>query len=155
MQGGETVIPAPQTQTILSRYQREQATIQAYAEGTDSAQRGLAMVGEQGPEIVTVLPQAMGMMAAWQKNKAKTRPDRYQAERMGRIMDSVRNYDAGGQEGGQGAGTPVQIVINISGSPAPETVDRLEEFIYSDRFSARVNDVVAQAQRDRARRAYR
>lgn len=155
MQGGETVIPAPQTQTILSRYQREQATIQAYAEGTDSAQRGLAMVGEQGPEIVTVLPQAMGMMAAWQKNKAKTRPDRYQAERMGRIMDSVRNYDTQEPEDGQGTGAPVQFVINIYGSPPPETVDRLEDFIYSDSFSERVNEVVGQAQRDAARRAYR
>lgn len=155
MQGGETVIPAPQTQTILSRYQREQATIQAYAEGTDSAQRGLAMVGEQGPEIVTVLPQAMGMMAAWQKNKAKTRPDRYQAERMGRIMDSVRNYDTQEPEDGQGTGAPVQFVINIYGNPSPETVDRLEDFLYSDGFSERVNEVVGQAQRDAARRAYR
>lgn len=152
MQGGETVLTATETASVLRGREHE---IQAYADGTRNAREGLALVGEEGPEIVTILPQAMKMMAAWQKDSARSRPDRFQAERMGRIIDSVRNYDAGGQEGGQGAGTPVQIVINISGSPAPETVDRLEDFIYSDRFSARVNDVVAQAQRDRARRAYR
>ena len=152
MQGGETVLTATETASALRGREHE---IQAYADGTRNAREGLALVGEEGPEIVTILPQAMKMMAAWQKDSARSRPDRFQAERMGRIIDSVRNYDAGGQEGGQGAGAPVQFVINIYGSPPPETVDRLEEFIYSDRFSARVNDVVAQAQRDRARRAYR
>ena len=74
---------------------------------------------------------------------------------MGRIMDSVRNYDTQEPEDGQGTGAPVQFVINIYGSPPPETVDRLEDFIYSDSFSERVNEVVGQAQRDAARRAYR
>ena len=152
MQGGETVLTATETASVLRGREHE---IRAYADGTRNAREGLALVGEEGPEIVTILPQAMKMMAAWQKDSARSRPDRFQAERMGRIIDSVRNYDAGGQEGGQGTGAPVQFVINIYGSPPPETVDRLEEFIYSDRFSARVNDVVAQAQRDRARRAYR
>ena len=41
MQGGETVVPAGQTQTILSQHQKELETINAYASGTDNAERGL------------------------------------------------------------------------------------------------------------------
>ena len=161
--------------------------IPAYAEGTRNAQRGAALVGENGPElvymqggetvlpapetaraltaaaaeaqditqVVTILPQAVEAMAAYRQATQRTETERIQAERMDRIIESVRNYESREVRAEEPAPAPVQIVINISGNPSPETVDRLEELVYSDAFAQRVEEVMEQAQRDTARRAYR
>lgn len=200
MQGGETVIPAGQTQTILSQHQKELETINAYASGTDNAERGLALVGEHGPELmymqggetvipaadtmrtlqanqltpgsaeavepgisqaVIMLPQAMEAMTAYYRATERTKAEAIRAERMDRIMESIRNYDlrgSGSQDGASGSdGTPVVVNFNvtINGTASNDVLSQLRAFAASEEFRGNVRDAVQEAERDRMRRAYR
>ena len=113
-----------------------------------------AMDGSGLTEAVVLAPQLIAAMAAYRQAMTRTEAEQIQADRMDRIITAIRDY-RGGDDDNRPSPAPIQITFQIQGNPAPETVDRLEDFIYSDSFSERVNEVVGQAQRDAARRAYR
>ena len=144
-QGGETVMPAPETMR----------TLQTVAQMPEMAKPSQIPASAEITQVVTVLPQLVETMMAYRQATTRTETERIQAERMDRIIERVKSYESG--DSGDQSETPVNISITfqISGNPAPETVDRLEAFAYSDEFAERVNEVVAQARRDTARRVYR
>ena len=107
-----------------------------YASGTDNAAPGLALVGEEGPELVyfnggeKVMDAAK--TAAYQSNAAPA---------VSAMLSATG-----------GSFPSVQVVFQISGNATPETVQALQE--YGDEFAARVLEVLEDAGADAQRRAY-
>ena len=107
-----------------------------YASGTDNAAPGLALVGEDGPELVYFNGGEKVMDAA------KTAAFQSNAVPAVSAMLSATG----------GSSPSVQVVFQISGNATPETVQALQE--YGDEFAARVLEVLEDAGVDAQRRAY-
>lgn len=110
--------------------------IPGYASGTQRAAPGLALVGEQGPELVYFGGGEQVMTAA------------ETAALQARLSVS------GGEEALPGAGGSVhlggvQVVFQITGAPAPAVVEELRA--YGDDFALRVLEVLENAQIDAKR----
>ena len=110
--------------------------IPGYASGTQRAAPGLALVGEQGPELVYFGGGEQVMTAA------------ETAALQARLSIS------GGEEALPGTGGSVhlggvQVVFQITGAPAPEVVEELRA--YGDDFALRVLEVLENAQIDAKR----
>ena len=110
--------------------------IPGYASGTQRAAPGLALVGEQGPELVYFGGGEQVMTAA------------ETAALQARLSVS------GGEEALPGTGGSVhlggvQVVFQITGAPAPEVVEDLRA--YGDDFALRVLEVLENAQIDAKR----
>ncbi|WP_297199839.1 phage tail tape measure protein [uncultured Flavonifractor sp.] len=110
--------------------------IPGYASGTQRAAPGLALVGEQGPELVYFGGGEQVMTAA------------ETAALQARLSIS------GGEEALPGTGGSVhlggvQVVFQITGAPAPEVVEDLRA--YGDDFALRVLEVLENAQIDAKR----
>lgn len=110
--------------------------IPGYASGTQRAAPGLALVGEQGPELVYFGGGEQVMTAA------------ETAALQARLSIS------GGEEALPGTGGSVhlggvQVVFQITGAPAPEVVEELRA--YGDDFALRVLEVLETAQIDAKR----
>lgn len=111
-------------------------SVPMYAGGTDNAAPGLALVGEEGPELVyfgggeKVMDAAK--TAAFQSNAAPA---------VSAMLSATG-----------GSSPSVQVVFQISGNATPETVQALQE--YGDEFAARVLEVLEDAGVDAQRRAY-
>ena len=112
------------------------SSVPMYASGTDNAAPGLALVGEDGPELVyfnggeKVMDAAK--TAAFQSNTAPA---------VSAMLSATG-----------GSSPSVQVVFQISGNATPETVQALQE--YGDEFAARVLEVLEDAGADAQRRAY-
>ena len=130
----------------------------AYAGGTKSAERGFAMVGEHGPElvyfgggeqvftaeetasmqhgfgsdmqIVTIAPALMQALSAYGSNAVYA--------------------DMGGRSG---SSAPVSVVFQIEGNASAETLDQLRT--YGEEFAAKVREVIEDVQAENDRRVYR
>lgn len=130
----------------------------AYAGGTKSADRGFAMVGEHGPElvyfgggeqvftaeetasmqhgfgsdmqIVTIAPALMQALSAYGSNAVYA--------------------DMGGRSG---SSAPVSVVFQIEGNASAETLDQLRA--YGEEFAAKVREVIEDVQAENDRRVYR
>ncbi len=106
-----------------------------YASGTQNAEPGFAMVGENGPELVFFRGGEQVMNAAETARQRET------------LSSELATAAAPG-----GSSPSIQVVFQISGNATPETVDALQG--YGDEFAARVLEVVENANMDTARRAY-
>ena len=112
------------------------SSVPMYASGTDNAAPGLALVGEDGPELVYFNGGEKVMDAA------KTAAFQSNAAPAVSAMLSATG----------GSSPSVQVVFQISGNATPETVQVLQE--YGDEFAARVLEVLEDAGVDAQRRAY-
>ena len=112
------------------------SSVPMYASGTDNAAPGLALVGEDGPELVYFNGGEKVMDAA------KTAAFQSNAAPAVSAMLSATG----------GSSPSVQVVFQISGNATPETVQALQE--YGDEFAARVLEVLEDAGADAQRRAY-
>ncbi len=104
-----------------------------YATGTENAAPGLALVGENGPELVFFRG----------------------GERVLNASETARRAEAVSAEPAAAPGgfsPSIQVIFQISGSATSETVDALQS--YGDEFAARVLEVMENAGMDAARRAY-
>lgn len=104
-------------------------------------------------EAVMIPPQLVEAMAAYKLIATRSDAEQIQADRIDRIMSAVREY-RGGASDERPAAPSIQITFQIQGSPGPETIDRLEDFVNSDAFAERVRDVIERANSDTARRRY-
>ena len=102
-----------------------------YASGTDYAAEGLALVGENGPELV--------MMRG--------------GERVLNAQETAAIYHPGAGDGG-GYTVSFSPVYTINGSMAPE---ELEEVLreHDENLKAQLEELLEEIAADRARRAYR
>lgn len=111
-------------------------TVPMYASGTQSAAPGLALVGERGPELV-YFGGGEKVLNATQTAALQTSA----APAVSAMLSAT------------GGTTPsVQVVFQISGNAAPETVQALQE--YGDDFASRVLEVLEDANVDARRRSY-
>lgn len=110
-------------------------TLPGYATGTQDAEPGFALVGENGPELVFFEGGEQVMNAAETAAMQKHSP-------------LTASY-AGGYGGEP---VVVQIYFQFEGNAAPETVAQLRE--YGDEFEARVRRVMEDYAMESARRRY-
>ena len=124
------------------------ATLRAYAGGTDSARRGVALVGEEGPELM-YLRGGEEIVPADKTREMLNRlvADRERAE-SSRVIDFPRISEAVGG----GSGGDIHIEINVAGDATPETVRRLED--YSADLERRIRKVIREENTDARRRAF-
>lgn len=99
--------------------------IPGFAEGTPSAPPGLAVVGEDGPELVSFRGGEQVIPAD-------------PTDRLLRAMD--------------GGGSPVSVSVTFNVTGAGDAADTLEQ--YGETFAERVRAAVAEAMEDQRRRAY-
>ena len=99
--------------------------IPGFAEGTPSAPPGLAIVGEEGPELVSFRGGEQVIPAD-------------PTDRLLRAMD--------------GGGSPVSVSVTFNVTGAGDAADTLEQ--YGETFAERVRAAVAEAMEDSRRRAY-
>ena len=119
----------------------------------DAAQAGLTAMAPELTEAVVISPQLMQIMAAYKQATSRTEAEHIRAEQMDRIIAAIRDYRSRDSDS-RPAPTTINISININGEASPETIDRLEEFVYSQAFEDRVTDVMKEAQKDAEWRRY-
>ncbi len=113
-------------------------SIPGYAVGTTNAERGIAVVGEDGPELVFFNGGERVLTAA--ETAAITATDVTEARYETRYSD--------------GGSSPISVEVNIhvEGNASDQTVESL--YAYGEEFSERVRSVIAEVQDDDARRRY-
>ncbi len=107
----------------------------AYASGTQSAEPGFALVGEEGPELVW-FNGGEKVMDAGQTASMRAQPA------LSALVAPVTGSESGSP-------VSIQVSFNIQGNATPETVASLQEF--GDDFAQRVQDVVSGMLADRER----
>ncbi len=113
-----------------------------YASGTNYAASGLAVVGENGPELVNF-------------NGGEQVYTAHETERIlrGMVAAPSREPELLSLDLGYGGYTqPIQVVIQVNGDVSPETVDSLHKF--GDDFAEKVRAVINEDRVNSARRAY-
>lgn len=125
-----------------------------YATGTESAERGFALVGEEGPELVFFNGGEQVLTA---RETAELRDSGFEAvafaPQLMAAMGAVESAVGAVPASSGGGNTTVQITFEIGGDVTSEAVDRLED--YGDDFAQRVLEVVESAQEDARRGSYR
>lgn len=115
----------------------DNATVKAYASGTDSARRGWSLVGENGPELM------------WMAGGERVLP----TEQTRRILDTAAGRQAIEEAGADGA---IDVNLNmsfaVSDNATPETVRALRD--YGDDIEARVERVLRRMGREVKRRSF-
>lgn len=137
-----------------SRYAR--AVPYAYATGTQSAERGFALVGENGPEIVYfgggeqvfTAEETAAMQHGFSGEMITFAPALIQA-----LAAHGSNAVYADMGGSGGVSSPVSVVFQIEGNVSSETVDQLRA--YGDEFAERVREVIEDVQAENGRRVYR
>lgn len=118
--------------------------IGGYATGTTNAERGFAMVGENGPELVFFQGGEQVLTAA------------ETAALQTRLQATYLNVEANATEarysGTGGSTTEVNVNINVEGNATEQTVEALNE--YGDEFVDRVRVALAEIEYDNLRRRY-
>ena len=107
-----------------------------YASGTDSAAPGLALVGEQGPELV-VFQGGERVLSASETAALSRRAE-------------LSPMSVSGSGGGP---VTVQVYFQISGSASPDTVEQLREYGYD--IEEKIVRVIENLQEDKVRKDYR
>lgn len=136
-----------------SRYHR--AVPYAYASGTQSAERGFALVGENGPEIVYF----GGGEQVFTAEETAAMQHGFSGEMVAFAPALIQALAAHGSNavyadmGGGGVSSPVSVVFQIEGNVSSETVDQLRA--YGDEFVERVREVIEDVQAENGRRVYR
>lgn len=135
--------------------------VPGFASGTKSAPPGLAMVGENGPELVYFHGGEKVLNAA-ETAALQSRLDaelqmvalhpQLVAAMNARATDRAQPLRTNDQAGNR-APVSVQVTFQISGNATRETVDAMRD--YGDDFARRVLEVMENAQEDAVRRAYR
>lgn len=113
-----------------------------YASGTNYAASGLAVVGENGPELVNF-------------NGGEQVYTAHETERIlrGMVAAPSREPELLSLDVGYGGYTqPIQVVIQVNGDVSPETVDSLHKF--GDDFAEKVRAVINEDRVNSSRRAY-
>lgn len=134
------------------------SSIPGYAVGTQSAEEGFAIVGENGPELVYFNGGEQVMTAeetAAMRDSMEIQAITF-APQLLEALHSIQGDGALSAEPGAGPGVGVvelQVVFQIQGNATPETVEALRE--YGDEFTERVLEVMEEAGIDTARRAYK
>ena len=108
-----------------------------YATGTENAEPGWAMVGENGPELM-FFNGGEKVLDASRTSALQARPEP--------ALSAMVAAPGGGS-------SSVQVVFQIAGNATPDTVQALQD--YGDDFAERVMEVVENAAADAARGAYR
>lgn len=116
-------------------------------------QAGVTAMAQEFSQAVIFPPQLIETMAAYKQATSKTEAEQLRADQMDRIIAAIRDYRSGDSDS-RAAPATIQITIQINGEASPETIDRLEEFIYSPAFEERVNEVTEEIRSDTARRRY-
>ena len=106
-----------------------------YASGTESAEPGFALVGEEGPELV-YFGGGEKVVNASETAAMKASPG---------VSAMIAPY------GGGNSPVTIKVSFNIQGDATPETVESLRMF--GDDFAERVWEVVSNKMTDQARRA--
>ena len=106
-----------------------------YASGTESAEPGFALVGEEGPELV-YFGGGEKVVNASETAAMKASPG---------VSAMIAPY------GGGNSPVTIKVSFNIQGNATPETVESLRMF--GDDFAERVWEVVSNKMTDQARRA--
>ncbi len=113
------------------------AALRGFASGTDNAAPGLALVGEEGPELI--------YFNGGEKVLDAARTASLQA----RAAPAVSALPA---PAANGSASPVQVTFQIQGNATPEVVQDLRGF--ADEIVGRVMDALEEADTDARRRAY-
>lgn len=123
------------------------------AAGTKSADPGLAVVGENGPELVVFNGGEQVINAretAALINAAAARTEAY--ERGAGVTQASTAEGAQPAESSGNATPSVTVQFNIDGSPSESVIEQLRE--YGADFAERVREVLEDIMRDEKRRAY-
>lgn len=134
--------------------------VPGFASGTKSAPPGLAVVGENGPELVYFhggeqVLNASETAAMQSKLDAELQMVALHPQLIAAMNARAAVPAEPRQTVGAAGNAPVsmQVVFQISGNATRETVDALRD--YGDDFARRVLEVMENAQEDAVRRAYR
>ena len=111
-------------------------SLNKYAAGTQNAAPGLALVGEEGPELI--------YFGGGEKVLNATQTAALQVQ----AIPAIPSVPAAAG----GPAPSIQVIFQISGNTTPDTVSALQE--YGDEFAARVLEVIEDARTDAERRAY-
>jgi len=167
MQGGEKVITARETEKLMlaAHAATHGATVNAYAKGTDSAPPGVALVGEEGPELLAgrdgesiINTAGMWKLFMLTKTEQRQRPaaaplrlvQPKEQERRGREEITVQQPAGGSRNRETQSGAPIFTVnVTIMGNANREDVTEALEI--SER---RFEEWWERMERTRARTAY-
>lgn len=134
------------------------STGRGYAVGTNSAEPGFALVGENGPELVYFNGGEQVMTAAEtaaMRDSLSIRAVAFAPQFM-EAMSAMHGVDRQSAQvlsaADSKAPVSIQITFDIDGNATPETVESLRA--YGDDFAERVLEVLADAGVDAARRRY-
>ncbi len=164
LSGGPGAVPAVEDTRTKRR--------RAYASGTSNAERGVALVGENGPELVyfhggervftaaqtasmavpaapvmPVLPAGSPVQVVLETPEARPAEPAKAAEPL-RALPLPRAESGGVQP------VSVQLDIHIDSSASPETAEAFRDYIQGGDFEARILEVFQNARADAQRRAY-
>lgn len=131
-QGALDTLPAV-VQTPESTAGRSKGRRRGYASGTDNASPGVALVGENGPELVYFHGGERVLTAG--ETAARAQPL------------SALTAPASGP-----GSVNVQFSVLVEGNASPETAESIREYVESGDFKDRVREAVAEAQTDAVRR---
>lgn len=156
----------PQVQTAFTRIGRQAMismmstsgyyglTLPAYASGTEAAERGMALVGENGPELVFFNGGEQVLNA---RETAAMQNDMEVMAFAPQLLMALSQRSADSAisaiSGMHGGGSNISVVFQIEGSADETTVAVLQA--YGDEFAERVLEVIREADYDAERRAYR
>ena len=128
-------------------------TVGLYASGTQSASSGLAVVGENGPELVAFHGGEQVINARETAALLSAAAARTEAMYRGNGVTQAISAEGAQRAESSGNGTPsVTVQFNIDGSPSESVIDQLRE--YGADFAERVREVLEDIMRDEKRRAY-
>ncbi len=124
-QGALDTLPAvvPTAETGRSKGRRTDRGLRMYASGTDNAAPGMALVGEQGPELVSFRGGERVLTAA----------------RTAAVLSAPGSVS-------------VQFSVQVEGNATAETVESIRDYVESGDFKERVREALAEAQADARRR---
>ena len=184
--GGEQVLTATETSALMQsekiaaveRFisdQRELLRLPQFADGTENAPPGFAIVGEEGPELV-YFGDEQGMAVyetatLMQNYQTAGLSEPYQMTMLAPdVLTAMNSYaeitavqarmdaqpieaESGHVEPSLPAPSSIQVVFQIEGNASPETVEALRD--YGEEFAQRVIEVVEERMLDEMRREYR
>ena len=140
-------------QASMSKVNVSIPSIPGHAAGTKSADPGLAVVGENGPELVAFRGGEQVINAQETAALLSAAAARTEAYARGAGITQAKPAESAQREESSGNGTPsVLVQFNIDGSPSDSVIEQLRE--YGADFAERVREVLEDIMRDGKRRAY-
>lgn len=130
-----------------------------FASGTKSASPGVALVGEEGPELVYFHGGEQVFTAEETSAMLNGLSTDIQAVSLSpllmRALSAYGGSAVSADTGSNAASAPVSVSVTfqIDGNVSPDIAERL--YAYGDEFAERVRDVIEDINADNARRVYR